>query len=134
MLIRHGYANLMCAHPPFQIDGNLGGCAAVAEMLLQSQAGYISLLPALPSTWTRGEVKGLMARGGFQVDMEWKDLKITRVTITPKAPGATRCRVELPRGYKIYGPDGAETAATIKNGVTAFECRTGESYVIRKPR
>lgn len=76
------YSNLLCAHPPFQLDGNMGSTAGVVEMLLQSQAGMIELLPALPDAWKSGEVKGLKARGNVTVDMKWKDGKLTSVTLT----------------------------------------------------
>lgn len=101
------YANLLCAHPPFQLDGNMGSTAGVAEMLLQSQAGVIELLPALPDTWPTGEVKGLKARGNVTVDEQWKAGKLVSVTLTAGASGkrtlksgAKTLEVNLVKGQK----------------------------------
>lgn len=86
------YPNLFDAHPPFQIDGNFGGAAGIAEMLLQSQRGRIELLPALPSAWPTGSVSGLRTRGGHELAMRWKDGEVQALTLNSQVGGSTELR------------------------------------------
>jgi alpha-L-fucosidase 2 len=102
------YPNLLGAHSPFQIDSNFGGTAGVAEMLLQSTPTTVTLLPALPQQWAQGSIKGLRARGGIEVDIDWADGKVTQATLTSEKGATTtvgyngkKRRVTIPAGGSI---------------------------------
>ncbi len=100
------YPNMFCAHPPFQIDGNFGGTAGIAEMLLQSHDDFIEVLPALPKAWNTGCFKGLCAENGAEIDCSWEDGKVTEIKIKSKIGGT----------YKLLLPDGTMKEFKLKKG------------------
>jgi alpha-L-fucosidase 2 len=108
------YPNLFCAHPPFQMDGNWGGCAGIAEMFIQSHAGFIHIIPALPDRFSDGSFKGLKVRGGGVISASWKEKKLVEATLLAEANGI----------FKIKIPDDAFFVATV-NGKPAETFKEG---------
>jgi alpha-L-fucosidase 2 len=121
LLKKSTHNNLFDDHPPFQIDGNFGGTAGVAEMLIQSHADYIHLLPALPQAWHTGSFKGLKARGNFEVSCSWSDNKLQEASITSLAGKECKLRSEAPIQVWADGKEIAPSTSVTANGKTYYE-------------
>jgi alpha-L-fucosidase 2 len=124
--------NLFDTHPPFQIDGNFGGAAGIAEMLIQSHAHEVALLPATPKAWATGSFRGLRARGGLTVDLTWREGKAVEATFAASIDGTHRIRP--PRGSKIAQVRSGSANVPVKtsaDGVVTLSARAGERYQVR---
>ena len=125
------YPNLWDTHAPFQIDGNFGYTSGVSEMLLQSNMGYLNLLPAIPDVWADGSVDGLIARGNFEVDMDWAKTSLTKAEILSKNGG--ECEIGYPgiAKAKIVDSKGAEvTVEKVSEDRIKFNTTKGETYTM----
>ncbi|UKS30952.1 glycoside hydrolase family 95 protein [Paenibacillus sp. HWE-109] len=127
LLATSTYPNLFDCHPPFQIDGNFGATAGIAEMLLQSHSGVIELLPALPKAkWRNGAVKGLRARGAFGIDISWQDGQLQEATVRAAQNGV--CCLRYENKLQVQLEDGNETACQYDGLIMAFPVQAGQTY------
>ena len=130
LIANRTFPNLWDAHPPFQIDGNFGGTSGMTEMLLQSHAGYIDILPSLPDEWKLGgSYTGLVARGNFCVDVKWKDSQVYAMSITSRAGQVAKVHYSKISGAKIVDANGNDVDfEVIASDMITFETEIGMRY------
>ena len=124
--------NLWDNHPPFQIDGNFGYTSGVTEALMQSNVGYINILPALPEAWSNGSVSGLVARGNFEVGISWADSVPTEVTVKSNKGGECTLQLAIGSDFSIVDSGGNEVSyETVRDNMVTFETEQGKTYTIK---
>lgn len=133
MDMKHGggtYPNLFCAHPPFQIDGNFGGCAGIAEMLVQSHNGYIEFLPALPTAWKNGEFKGLCVQGAGEVHAQWSDGELLHAGLKVKKGGTFRIKIPVSMPVLEVLLNGKAVSCPIVDGMIVMDLHAADELAV----